>query len=127
METTLDALSASVSRRAVLFALVLASLVTAPISWIVDGVTPSFVVYPLVLLFGLWRMRRGGGTLYFAIAATVFLVVHLPWTWAAFTGELPGMLPDDLAMHRVEWAVSLFVVPLLTALAGAAAWRRAAV
>jgi hypothetical protein len=34
------------------------------------------------------------------------------------------VLPDDLAMHRVEWAVSLFVVPLLTALAGAAAWRR---
>jgi hypothetical protein len=56
----------------------------------------------------------------------VFLIVHVPWRLAASTGELPGMLPDELAMHRVERAVSLFGA-LLTALAGAAAWRRAAV
>jgi len=32
-------------------------------------------------------------------------------------------LPDDLAIHRFEWAVTLFAVPLLTAVAGFAAWR----
>jgi hypothetical protein len=56
-----------------------------------DGVTPSWIVYPLVLLVGLWRFGRGGGTLFFTIAATIFLLVHLPFTWAAITdsGENP--------------------------------------
>jgi hypothetical protein len=112
------------SWRPVLLGLVLASLATAPWSWIVDGLTPSFIVYPLVLLVGLWRMRGGGGTLYFSIAASIFLLVHLPWAWTAFTGNRVGLLPEDLAIHRFEWAVTLFVVPLLTALAGFGAWTR---
>jgi hypothetical protein len=59
--------------RAVLLVFVAASLARASASWIDDGVTPSFVVYPLVLLVGLWRLHKGGGTLYFGIAATGFL------------------------------------------------------
>jgi hypothetical protein len=82
------------------------------------------VVYPIVLLVGLWRRGRGGGTLYFGIAATVFLLVHVPWTWTAFTGERISPLPDDIAVHPVEWAVTLFIVPLLTAFVGFAAWRQ---
>ena len=116
--------SATVSQR-ILLVLVVASLACAPWSWIVDGLTPSWVVYPIALIVGLWRMRRGGGTLYFGIGAAVFLLVHLPWAWAAFTGERTGFLPDDLAIHRFEWAVTLFAVPLLTAVAGFAAWRQA--
>lgn len=112
-------------RRITLLILVVASLACAPWSWLVDGLTPSWVVYPLVLLLGLWRIRRGGGTLYFGIAAAVFLLVHLPWAWTAFTGERTGFLPDDLAVHRLEWAVTLFAVPLLTAVAGFVAWREA--
>jgi hypothetical protein len=69
---------ASSPRRAVLITLVIASLACAPVSWITDGVTPSFIVYPLVLLVGLWRYRRGGGTLFFGIAASIFLLVHRP-------------------------------------------------
>src|SRR5215212_6203480 len=61
--------AAATRRRTVLLALVVASLACAPWSWIVDGLTPSWVVYPIVLLVGLWRMRRGGGPLYFGIAA----------------------------------------------------------
>ena len=99
------------------------ALACAPWSWIVDGLTPSWVVYPIVLLVGLWRMRRGGGPLYFGIAAAIFFLVHLPWAWTTFTGERTGFLPDDLAIHRFEWAVTVFAVPLLTALAGFAAWR----
>ena len=117
--------SAATQWRAALLVLVAASLATAPWSWVVDGLTPSFIVYPLVLLIGLWRMRRGGGTLYFGIAAALFFLVHLPWAWSAFTGERTGFLPDDLAIHRFEWAVTLFAVPLLTALAGFTAWREA--
>jgi hypothetical protein len=104
--------------RLVLLALVVASLATAPWSWFVDGLTPSFIVYPLVLLIGLWRMRKGGGTLYFGIGAGIFLLVHVPWAWSAFTGELAAPLPEDVAIHRFTWTVTLFAVPLLTAVAG---------
>jgi hypothetical protein len=125
MEATVTGSVTATPRRTTLLVLVVASLACAPWSWIVDGLTPSWVVYPIVLLAGLWRMREGGGTLYFAIAAAVFFLVHLPWAWTAFTGERTSFLPDDLAVHRFEWAVTLFAVPLLTAVAGFAAWREA--
>ena len=111
------------TRRALLLAAVVAGLACAPWSWIVDGLTPSWVVYPLLLIVGLLRIRKGKGALFLGIAATVFLVVHLPWAWSALTGERTGSVPDDLAVHRAEWALTLFVVPLLTAVAGLAAWR----
>ena len=41
-----------------LLGLVAVNLVCAPISWIDDGVTPSWIVYPLVWLVGLWLMWR---------------------------------------------------------------------
>ena len=44
--------------RTLLLGLVAVNLVCAPISWIDDGVTPSWIVYPLVLLVGLWLMWR---------------------------------------------------------------------
>jgi hypothetical protein len=110
------------ARRTILLVLVVASLATAPWSWIDDGLTPSFVVYPLVLLFGLWRVRKGGGTLYFAIAATVFLAVHVPFTWAALFGD-QSPAGADAPYSPVQWTVTLFAVPLLTAVAGVAVWR----
>lgn len=125
MEGTVTGWAHATPRRTILLVLVVASLACAPWSWIVDGLTPSWVVYPIVLLVGLWRMRRGGGTLYFAIAAAVIFLVHLPWAWTAFTGERTGFLPDDLAIHRFEWAVTLFAVPLLTVIGGLAAWQEA--
>jgi hypothetical protein len=79
-------------------------------------------VYPIVLLLGLWRMRKGGGTLYFGIAATIFLLIHIPWTWAAFTGADSNPLSAEDPAHPLEWSVTLFIVLLLTAIA---AWREA--
>jgi hypothetical protein len=108
-----------------LLLLVAASLACMPVSWIVDGVTPSWVVYPIALAIGLWRRHRGGGTLYFGIAATFFLLVHLPWTWAAVSGRDTNPLDSTLPSHPAEWVVTLFVFPLLTAAAGFAAWRHA--
>jgi hypothetical protein len=105
----------------VLLVLVAAGLACAPVSWIDDGVTPSFVVYPLVLLVG---MHKGGGTLYFGLAATIFLAVHVPFTWAALLDD-QSPLGADKPYNPVEWTVTLFVVPLMTAAVGFLAWRNA--
>jgi hypothetical protein len=110
-------------RRAALLVLVVASLGGAPVSCVMDGWTPSFVVYPLVLLVGLWRYRRGGGTLFFGIAATIFLLVHLPFAWAAITdsGKNPGNASSPY--NPREWLVTMLAIPLMTAIAGFLAWR----
>jgi hypothetical protein len=88
-----------------------------------DGVTPSFVVYPLVLLVGLWRFRRGGGTIFFGIAATVFLLIHLPFSWAAISDSGKNPYKASAPYEPVEWLVTLLAVPLATAIAGFRAWR----
>jgi hypothetical protein len=49
-------------------------------------ITPSWVVYPIALLSAPWRYPRGKGALLVGITALVFLIVHLPWSWAAITG-----------------------------------------
>ena len=97
-------------------------LACAPWSWIDDGVTPSWIVFPLFLLIGLWRLRHGKGRLWLAITATVFLVVHLPWTWAALTGG-DNPANADREVSPVQWVVTLFVVPLITAIVAWMAWR----
>jgi hypothetical protein len=124
MEGMFTARAAEAPRRAALLVLVAASLACAPVSWIDDGVTPSFIVYPVVLLVGLWRVRKGGGTLYFGIAATVFLLVHVQFTWEAFFGD-QNPLGADKMYNPVQWAITLFAVPLLTMVAGFLAWREA--
>jgi len=113
--------------RGALVLLVAASLLTAPVSWLDDGPTPSFIVYPTVLLVGLWRLRRRGrsGTLYFGVAALAFLLVHLPFSWAALRGS--GVNPADPGgeYSPLQWTITLFAVPLLTAVSGLLAWREA--
>lgn len=106
-----------------LLVLVVASLACAPVSWVTDGITPSFVVYPLGLLVGLWRYRRGGGTLFFGIAATIFLLVHLPFTWAAIADTGKSPYKATAPYNPREWLVTLFAIPLMTAVAGFLAWR----
>ena len=123
METRASAWRESSPRRALVLILVLASLACAPVSWVLDGVTPSWIVYPLVLLVGLWRFGRGGGTLFFTIAATIFLLVHLPFTWAAITDSGENPYKDSAPYNPAEWIVTMFVVPLALAVAGLFAWE----
>jgi hypothetical protein len=86
MDHTLARKASAAPWMRILLVLVIAGLASAPISWIVDGLTPSMVVYPIVLSIGLWRQSHGEGTLYFGIAATLFLLINLPFAWAATTG-----------------------------------------
>ena len=110
----------------ILLVLVIASLASAPVSWIVDGVTPSMIVYPIVLLVGLWRRSQGAGTLYFGIAATIFLLIHLPFTWASVTGADTNPANHSVLSpaQPVEWLITLFLVPLATAIVGFICWRQ---
>jgi hypothetical protein len=108
----------------IMLVLVLASLACAPVSWILDGVTPSFVVYPVALLVGLWRRSRGAGTLYFGIAGTIFLLIHLPFTWAAVTGADTNPANPAVPAQPVEWLVTLFLLPFATAIVGFVCWRQ---
>ena len=123
METRASAWRESPPPRALVLILVLASLASAPVPWVLDGVTPSMIVYPLVLLVGLWRFRRGGGTLFFTIAATIFLLVHLPFTWAAITDSGENPSNASRPYNPAEWIATLFAVPLALAVAGLLAWR----
>lgn len=111
--------------RAILLALVIVSLATAPWSWIDDGFTPSMIAYPAFLLVGLWRLRRGGivGTVFVGVTALVFLLVHLPWTWAALTNAGSNPLNASAPYNPGQWLVTLFLVPLLTAAAAFMARR----
>jgi len=110
-------------RRALLIVIV-ASILCAPISWVDDGITPSWVVYPVVLFIALWRVLRGQGALFVGIAALVFLLVHLPWTWAAITGAGQNPLNADAPYNAGQWLFTLFAVPLLAAAVGWVTWAR---
>jgi hypothetical protein len=126
MDHVAIAKTTSVPWTRILLVLVIASLACAPLSWVVDGVTPSFVVYPIALLVGLWRRSRGAGTLYFGIASTIFLFIHLPFTWAAVTGAdtNPASHSAVNPAQPAEWLISLFLVPLATAIVGFLCWRQ---
>ena len=109
-----------------LVALVVVSIACAPVSWIDEGVTPSWVVYPLALLFELYRLRKGGakGTVFLGVAALVFLAVHLPFTYAAFFGD-ENPVDADREFSPVQWTITLFVIPLATVIVAALAHREA--
>jgi hypothetical protein len=122
--TTTTSRSLGANWRTVLLALVVVSLACAPVSWIDDGLTPSWIIYQLILLVGLWRMWRKYDTLYFGIAGTIFLLVHIPFTWAALFGSQSPTGTDN-PYNPVQWLITLFAVPLLTVIAGFFAWPEA--
>jgi hypothetical protein len=115
-----------VTWRRVLIALVAISTACAPVSWIDEGVTPSWVVYPLALLVGLYRLRKGGttGTVFVGVAALVFLVVHLPFAYAAVFGD-ENPLDAEREFSPVQWTITLFLIPLATVIVAWLARREA--
>jgi hypothetical protein len=110
-------------RRALLM-MITVSLLCAPVSWVDDGVTPSWVVYPIVLLIALWRFRRGHAPLLVGVAALAFLIVHLPWSWAALTGADTNPLDRDSPSSPAQWLITLFAVPALTSAVGWITWSK---
>jgi hypothetical protein len=62
--------------------------------------------------------RRGRGTLFFGIAATTFLLVHLPFTWAAISDSGQNPFNASSPYNPGEWLATVFAIPLMTAVAG---------
>jgi len=108
--------------RRALLVMIIVSLLCAPVSWVDDGITPSWVVYPIALIIALWRYRSGHGALFVAIAALVFLIVHLPWSWAAITGAENNPLDRESPSSPVQWLITLSIVPLMTTAIGWITW-----
>lgn len=56
--------------------------------------------------------------------ALAFLLVHLPFTWAAVSGADTSPSSSDLPTSPVQWLVTLFVVPALTSTVGWITWLK---
>jgi len=81
-------------------------------------------VYPIVLLIALWRFRRGHAALLVGIAALAFLIVHVPWSWAALTGAATNPLDRESPSSPVQWLITLFAVPAVTSAVGWITWSK---
>jgi hypothetical protein len=110
-----------------LLGLSMLGLAFAVTSWIVEGVTPSWVVFPIFLAVGLIRTRRGGtsGIVLLGLAALVFLLVHIPFVREALSDDCVNPVESDKPCHRVFWLVSLGLFPLMMLLTAALAFREA--
>jgi len=108
--------------RRALLVMIIVSLLCAPVSWVDDGITPSWVVYPIALIIALWRYRAGHGALFVAIAGFVFLIVHLRWSWAVIIGAENISIDRESPSSPVQWLITLWVVPLLTTAIGWTTW-----
>ncbi len=108
-----------------LLALAFLGFAFAVASWIVEGVTPSWVVFPILLAVGLVRARRGGtsGIVLLGLAALVFLLVHIPFVREALSDDCVNPVDSDKACHRVFWLVSLGLLSLLMVLTAVLAFR----
>ena len=71
-----------------LLGLVTVNLVAGVVSLLDEGATPSWVVYPLLLLVGtallVWTPGRIG-IAFLGVSALLFLLVHVPFTVEAFS------------------------------------------
>lgn len=92
-----------------------------------DGVTPSWIVYPLLLLLGLAILRRSASSAlaYLGGLALLFLLVHVPFLRAAVADTCIHPADASRPCHPVTWLVTLGAVPAATALAAALVWAAA--
>jgi hypothetical protein len=117
----------TVTWRRLLLALAALGMVLAVTSWIVEGVTPSWIVFPILLVIGLVRARRGGsaGTVWIGVSALIFLLVHLPFDKAALSDNCVNPTGSDKTCHPIDWIASLGVYPVLLIVASVFAFREA--
>jgi len=106
----------------ILVVAVAANLLSGLVFTLTAGLVPSWIVYPLLLIIGLWllRRRRTSGVLFLLGSAALFFVIHLPFTvLVGWRGDQCADCPPTLL-----W-VTLFIIPLLTVFVAIMAWEQA--
>jgi hypothetical protein len=113
--------TSTINWKHVLLVLVVMNLIGGIVFIVTEGLVPSWVVYPILLIVGALRLRKGGttGTVFLGVTAVIFILVHFPFT---FFGPEGSACPQ---CSQVLLWVTLFVVPLLTTLVAVLAWRQA--
>ena len=98
-----------------------ANLLGGLIFTLTENLMPGWVVYPILLLFGLGllRSRAVTGALFLLGSASLFLLIYLPFT--LFAGSIGNPCPN---CSRTLLGVTLFIVPLVTAFVALMAWRQ---
>lgn len=106
----------------ILVVAVVANLLGGFVFTLTEGLVQSWVVYPILLIIGLWILHRRAitGALFLLGSATLFLVIHLPFT--LLVGLRGSQCPD--CSPTLLW-VTLFIVPLLTTFVAMIAWQQA--
>jgi hypothetical protein len=106
----------------ILVVAVAANLLGGFVFTLTEGLVPSWVVYPILLIIGLWILHRRAitGALFLLGSATLFLLIHLPFT--LLVGLRGSQCPD--CSPTLLW-VTLFIVPLLTTFVAMIAWQQA--
>jgi hypothetical protein len=106
----------------ILVGAVAANLLGGLVFTLTEGLVPSWVVYPILLIIGLWMLRKRPtrGALFLLGSAALFLLIHLPFTLLA--GYMSNPCPN--CSPTLLW-VTLFIVPLLTSFVAMMVWRQA--
>jgi hypothetical protein len=106
----------------ILVVTVAANLLGGLIFTLTEGLVPSWVVYPLLLIIGLGLLRRRLiiGAFFLLGSAVLFLLIHLPFT--LLVGFKGSPCPD--CSQPLIW-ITLFIIPLLTAFVNIMVWQQA--
>lgn len=109
-----------------LLVLLVVDLAAGAWSLAVDGPTPSWTVYPVLLVVGLALLRRRprAAAAWVAGLSALFALVHVPFVRAALADRCVHPADPALDCHPVTWLVTLGAVPAATALAAAVLWWR---
>jgi hypothetical protein len=114
----------------VLVALVVLNLLGNAVSLIIEGPTPSAIVYSVLLVVGLWLLlrRERAGIWFLAGSALLFLVVHVPFVRAALSASCTNPVDAARPCQPALWIAWLGVIPVatvVTALLAGTKYRRA--
>jgi len=110
----------SINWAQILAVAVAANLLGGLVFVVTEGLVPSWVVYPILLIIGtvLLRRRAKTGAVFLLGSAALFVLVHFPFT--PF-GPAGSACPD--CSQPLLW-VTLFIIPVLTVFVAVMAWRQ---